>query len=385
MNSSTNFLGRVLVYAIGNLGAKLLTFFLVPVLSFFLSPAELGFYDLMLAAVGVAVPFFSLQLSDAAYRWLIMLGEEEKQRMTIITSVLVIFLIFVSVFSLISIAIGSIYNIHYSYDFTLLVCSNAVLILVQQIARGLKKTFSYSLSGTISAFFSLILSFAFLSKFGFKGLFIALFLSQIVATLYLIVMTRMWEYFKVSLFDRQLSRNMLAFSLPFIPNLVSWWIISVAGKFIIEHYISLDANGIFAISTKFASIVFLINSLFLLVLQDDTLEGASSERKIEQFGETFNVFAKIELCVLVFLSSLTPFLFNFLVAPEYQQGREFLSVLYLASAFSAFAAYIGLEHQRKGNTVGIAVSTVWGILICLVFTFLFIHELQLFAPAIGHC
>lgn len=375
------FLTKVFIYAIGNLGAKILTFFLFPVLSFFLLPSELGIYDLMLASIGVAVPFFSLQLSDATYRWLIM---SKADKITIISSALLLFFIFSCLFSSVIVVVGGIFEFQYLFYFLLLVISNSLLIQIQQIARGLKKTILYSFSGVISALLLLILSIILLPYFRIIGLFFALCISQSIAVIFLIFTTKLWKYIDFKVFDLKLSKEMLSFSLPYIPNLVSWWIISVSGKFVIEHFISLEANGIFSISTRFASIVLLINSLFLLVFQDDTLENSLVEEQNQRkFAETFNMFAKVELSALIFLSSLTPFIFDVIIAPEYSQGKEFLSILYLASAFSAFSAYIGLEYQRKGNTLGIAISTIYGIFLCVGFTFLFIQKLQLFAPAIG--
>src|SRR5690606_16560100 len=85
MGAKDNLLKNVLIFSIGNLGSRFLVFFLVPLFSYYLSPSEMGFYDLVIVTIGLLVPLATIQLSDSIYRWLLD-TEDERFRETISSS-----------------------------------------------------------------------------------------------------------------------------------------------------------------------------------------------------------------------------------------------------------------------------------------------------------
>ena len=48
MNRSRKFINDIFIYAIGNLGSKLITFLLVPLYTYFIAPDDFGYYDIAL-------------------------------------------------------------------------------------------------------------------------------------------------------------------------------------------------------------------------------------------------------------------------------------------------------------------------------------------------
>ncbi|MBQ2236271.1 MAG: hypothetical protein II428_06065 [Muribaculaceae bacterium] len=60
------------VYAIGNIGSKVITFLMVPLYTFFVhDTGEFGYYDVCLTACFLLMPFVTLNLRDGAFRFLI--------------------------------------------------------------------------------------------------------------------------------------------------------------------------------------------------------------------------------------------------------------------------------------------------------------------------
>ena len=60
-----------IVYAIGNLGTKILTFLIVPLYTYYISTSDMGDYDLLITSVSLLAPLISLKISDATYNWMI--------------------------------------------------------------------------------------------------------------------------------------------------------------------------------------------------------------------------------------------------------------------------------------------------------------------------
>ena len=61
-----------IIYAIGNLGTKILTFLIVPLYTYYINTSDMGDYDLLITSVSLLVPLISLRISDATYNWMIM-------------------------------------------------------------------------------------------------------------------------------------------------------------------------------------------------------------------------------------------------------------------------------------------------------------------------
>ena len=59
------------IYAVGSIGSRLMTFLLVPIYSFFISPSEFGYYDICFAAILLMTPIISFQLREGAFRFLL--------------------------------------------------------------------------------------------------------------------------------------------------------------------------------------------------------------------------------------------------------------------------------------------------------------------------
>ena len=60
------------IYAIGNLGSKLITFLMIPLYTYFVEkPSDYGYFDLCLEFCLLLVPVVTLQLRDGAFRFLL--------------------------------------------------------------------------------------------------------------------------------------------------------------------------------------------------------------------------------------------------------------------------------------------------------------------------
>ena len=60
------------IYAIGNLGSKLITFLMIPLYTYFVEkPSDYGYFDLCFQVCLLMFPIVTLQLRDGAFRFLL--------------------------------------------------------------------------------------------------------------------------------------------------------------------------------------------------------------------------------------------------------------------------------------------------------------------------
>ena len=103
-------------------------------------------------------------------------------------------------------------------------------------------------------------------------------ISNILSALYLIYSLKIQKYINIKLINADKKRELLQYSLPLIPNGVSWWIVNAADRMIIAALLGVTANGIYAVAYKFPQIFTAIYSFFGL----SWTESASVHIKISR-------------------------------------------------------------------------------------------------------
>ena len=79
MSQSRKLIKNTLVYAIGNIGSKVLAYVMVLVYSHFITADDLGYYDLILTTIAMIQPIIIFQISDGVYRFVITSDEDERK------------------------------------------------------------------------------------------------------------------------------------------------------------------------------------------------------------------------------------------------------------------------------------------------------------------
>ena len=87
---SNSLLKNTLLYSIGNLASKGLSFILVFFTTFYLSREDVGVFDLFLTTISLLTPIVTLQLTDAVLRWLIENNQFENKARVLTTSSLIL-------------------------------------------------------------------------------------------------------------------------------------------------------------------------------------------------------------------------------------------------------------------------------------------------------
>jgi O-antigen/teichoic acid export membrane protein len=168
-----------------------------------------------------------------------------------------------------------------------------------------------------------------------------------------------------------------------IPNVISWWLISAADRYIILYFLHSEANGIYAISTRFPTIVSVINSVFMLAWQDHAIMSKDDNIDNTFITDVFHRFVKFELSIVIFLISVSQFVVIHLIDKKFVDSWHYMPFLYLAVAFASFSAFVGVGHQKAKKTFGIFTTTIIGAVLNIVISIALIKHLGLYATGIG--
>jgi O-antigen/teichoic acid export membrane protein len=385
MEPNKSLLKNTFIYAIGNFGSKILTFLLLPLYSFYLTTDEFGNYDLILATITLLVPFVSVQMSEAVYRWLLDSNGEQKTQSRIISNGLIVVVSLSSIFFLLYFAFSGF--IHYAYKgyFAGILLVSCFLPFFQQTLRGLGKNRLYALVGIVNTFLVLVSNICFLVFFKLKleSLFIATILSNFLTIIFISCAIKIHQYISFKNVSVKEIKEMVGYSWPLIPNSISWWLINVADKYLILYFLTVQANGVYAVSSRFPSIITLLNSIFLMAWQDHGISSKNDENSNSFFSKTLNIYITLELSVVLVLISVSHILIRHLLDAKFYESANYMPLLFIGVAYSAFTTYIGVIYQRQKNTKNIFTTTLVGGVINILISILLLKKIGLYAPALG--
>ena len=76
MSRERDILKNTAIYAIGNFGSKILVYVIVLIYTHYITPNELGYYDIILVTISLVLPIAMCSLDEGIYRWLIGVKDE---------------------------------------------------------------------------------------------------------------------------------------------------------------------------------------------------------------------------------------------------------------------------------------------------------------------
>lgn len=251
------------LYIVADVLQKGLAFILIPLYTFFLTPADYGILSITTAFSGV-LGIIYLQPFEAAFNRFYFDFKTEEEKRDYYGSAWIFLFFFVFILSLILDRIGSAHNTlgfqNISYKpylqlalWTVMI-TNTTILLPRALFRVKEKVWQFGVLNLSLAIVTscLIIYFVAVKKEGvigsLKGTLIgSLFLAA--PCLVIIFKNINWRIHFSHI------KNSLAFAVPLIPHLFSLWALNLSDRFILERYVSLKDIGIYGLGYQLASVL----------------------------------------------------------------------------------------------------------------------------------
>lgn len=368
------------LFAIANMGTKLIQFILVPLYTYTMSKAQYGTVDIALTTINMLMPLFALSISDAVFRYTMDKNE--------IGSVLINGLIVTalgSVFVFFCIPIFGLFKIAYPVLFAGSLVLSLFMSLLQNYSRaaGFEKEFAFS--GVINALILSALNILFLVHFkmAVQGYMLSMVIAYLLTDLYLFVSIKLWKQLDFKLVSWKKTKEYMAYSIPLIPNAFSWWFTNDANRYFILIFVGAAGNGLYAVANKIPSILTMIYNIFAQAWQMSAVEEFKSEKNSEFYSNVLNGSIRVLLIVACFLLAVIKPFMKVFVSPSYYSAWKFVSFLLLAATFSNASAFLGTIFLAAKKTRSIMSTTVIGMFVNLLFNLLLIPKFGVNGAGIG--
>jgi len=376
-----------LVYSVGIIGSKLMTFLLLPVYTHFISdPAEYGYFDLCLTACFMLMPLVTLQMRDGAFRFLLETEDADK-RSRIVTYINKTLFISTLVTLLAAAAMWILYPKPYlGYVVALLIVMSFYDVYAQTV-RGLGNNRSFVMVSLICSFAIALFSVAFLLMgMGILGLFIANILARVIAVVAVDVREKVVaRYFKPSLKDlNQTGKEILRFSLPLLPAGICWWFIGFSNRYFITENLSLHDSGIYGLASRLATVVQAIATIFLQTWQENAIQQYNSNDRNRFFSKVFNGYIVAFTLVIILYAFGAKLVFPILFNANYSESMVYLYPLCIATMFFALAGYFEIIYQCEKKTRRLLLPLIIAPFINVALNYMLIGPMGIYGVVISY-
>lgn len=385
MNKKKELAKNTIIIFAGKVCTQLISFLLLPLYTSYLVTAEYGFVDLITTYVTLIVPIITLELEMSVFRYLVDSRKDKEETKKVYSNNFIILLVSLFIFSIAYLIVTCFWKFDYRFliFIDIIICTFSGNFL--QITRGVGRTLDYAISCIITGASTILLNILLIVvfKLGAFGMIMSIALANGLGALYLFIRLKMWKYIDFKRKDKKLIKEMYQYSIPLVPNGISWWIVNVSDRTIITAILGVAANGIYAVSNKFPTILSSLLGVFNLSWSESAALHINGPDRDEFFSDVCNTITKLFTCLGVGMIACMPFVFPLLVNSSYDEAYYYIPILILGAVFNVVICLYSAVYIAKKMTKQVAMTSIIGAVINIVVNIGLIHFIGLFAAAIS--
>ncbi|MEG8104313.1 MULTISPECIES: lipopolysaccharide biosynthesis protein [Actinomyces] len=358
-------LGNTLVFALGGLAVKAVSLVLMPLYTTALTAGEYGTAELLNSAIEIVLPLLSLGVVEALYRFSI---DDDVPKDELFAGSLVVLgggIVCTGALC----ALGSaLWDMEHAAAFFALFCSVCVFKATTQLARGLGHVRRFVVYGLINALAMVVATYVLLvhAHAGIEGYLWSYSIGYLVGGITAFLGSAEYRFLAPFRVDRELLRRMLVYSLPLVPNLLSWWLVSVSGRYVVLWGSGLASAGLFTAASKMPSLINIVASVFQQAWQYSTAREINSPDRGAFFGSVLRGYSLATLTAAGLVIALNRPISRVMLQAEFAEGWRYVPLLMLAATFGVMTIFFGTFYQALMNSRMLMASTALGAVVNVI-------------------
>lgn len=382
MNRYKELVSDTIVIGIGNLTMKLIYFFLMPIYTVAMTVDEFGEADLLNNLAALLLPVFTLSIAEGVFRFVLDKKENPSELLTVGLSI-------IGKSSLLIIAIIAVvflltrnYNWIYFYFFFI---TEAFRSLLAQFARGVEYVRDFSISGIIAAItlFGTTYILVKTMSLGVAGYLLAFVIANISSIVYLLFSVNPIRNFAWT-YSASKVQEILTYSLPLIPNMLSWWATNVSSRYILAYNCGLAIAGLFAATSKLPALINIITSVFQQSWQISSVKESCSEDHVTFYSRVFTLYSSLVFIAGALMLVLIPFISKFVLQGEFYKAWIYTPLLLYSAILGCFSVYFGNFYTVVKKSKAVMLTTLYGAIINIVLCFMLIPFFSIYGALVAN-
>jgi O-antigen/teichoic acid export membrane protein len=354
-------------------------FFILPILTRFLSPADYGIVSTFQVLVGFASPFVGLSINGSIART--FFNKEPIDHSSYIANCLYLLfgctLIVGIIIWLIADPVSTLvmFPKNWLWSVVLVASGQYLSLVVLTVWQFQTKPFQYSMFQVVLTALSFGLSLWLIVGLGFKweGLILAQVVSAAITVVAGLIVLFKGKLLKFGI-NKSYIYSAVIFGVPLIPHAFGGWLTSSADRIFISNMAGLSDTGIYAVGYQVTQVIILIETSFNTAFAPWLYKQLSEDnpiikRKIVRFTYVYVI------CMIIFallFSIVAPYLLNYLVGKDFRGASKFIIWLALARSFDAMYFMTCNYIFYVGRTSAIASATFLSAIVHVSATYVLI-------------
>ena len=312
---------------------KAIPFFLLPIITHYLSPREYGVYGIYQVVISFLIPFISMSLDINITRNFFKVSKEELSK--ILSSIIVILhinvLIGVIIIFLISLFFNNPLGISNNilYIMPLIIYAQTINTFNLTILRNKEEALKYGLFQIFLTIcnFSLVLVLLLFFKLGWKSLVYSVLIAQFLLMIY------SYFYLKKNyiLFKSFSSfKEIYKISLPLIFHLVGGSIIFLSDRIFIKEMEGLKEVGLYSVGSQFGMITMIVINAIIMAVSPWIYKNMSNNKNIDRYLY-LGMIGFLLIGIIIWIVDIV--IFSYIVNNSYLNAKSVIFWISLAFVF----------------------------------------------------
>lgn len=375
-------------FGLSTFATRLVSFLLIPLYTAYLSTSDFGLTDMTTTVVSLLIPVATLSFTESTIRFCIDDPDQSDRYVSVgFWTMLGSCLLTAFLLPLLGLNIFGGLD-QYPLYFLAVYTTTTFLGFFSGVARGFNQVGLIAGSSILSTLISAATSSVLIAyvHLGVPGFMIGLITGNVAGCLTYILCGHHWRHISLRAMAGQKSatlRVMLGYSLPLVPNAVSWWINTSINRFFITGVLGIGASGLFAAASKIPNILNILAGIF----QEAWSLSAFQQFKQEGVRQFFsNIFVFYNAMIAVSCSALmllSPMLGSLLLRGSFYGAWVYMPVLLLAFYYSTLSSFYGTVFTASMRTGPLFTTTAAGALISLIVGYPLVHTMGLMGACIA--
>ena len=383
MGKYKRLLSNTAILGAGTFASKVLVLLLMPFYTSILSTSDFGTADLIAQTANLLIPLAAVGICDGIFRFTLDSGTDRKCILS--TGVAILTVGSVALVGVIQLL--RCFSVFDGYIFLLafyVIAANFHSAFAGYI-RAQGRTTLFAVQGILNTVLTIGLNILFLVVFdmGSTGYVLSVVVADFTLAVLLFFAARIYRDLSPRGVSKATAKEMLRFSIPYIPTTMMWLITSVSDRYVVTAYCGEAENGLYAAAYKLPTLLSLVSGVFVEAWHFSTVKDAEEEEKSTFFSDVYVNFMSVMFMGASVLVAGAKIFTRILLSDSYYESWSFVPVLVAATTFSTLVSFLGSVYFLKKKSTLSMLTAMAGAIINVILNFLMIPHYGAMGAAIA--
>lgn len=369
-SSFSRFIKNSLIFFIGTILSKVLSFFLLPIYSRVIPTEDMGKFDVSITIMTMIASICFFEIWSGVLR---RAYEKETidEKMESISGGIQIFFLSSVLFTILCISICYIIGYKYKLCILLYMLTYMSTNFFSFAARGLECNKKFAFSGFLASVVTVGLNLFLLLgvNLDYSALYIAASAGFFCQSLFLFFSCKMHKAIPQIFKWKKANFSLIKFCLPLCLNTVSFWCLTSLNRVVFNWIYGNAASGVFALGARFSTLVTLITTCFNYAWQDLSFsENSKGADASKLYSKGCNLYMYFLFAGFIIILPTLFFIAPLFITGDYSSAVSLLPLFILSAVINGFSSFLGSTFYAIKDTKSVLLTTIIGtgtnILIC---------------------